>query len=108
MATAQKDNTHIFENETATLLSEAYGQKIIQWANSGEGYTPVVRKEEEEPVEDIVTIKKEIIDLCKTLGGTANETLMATLKEYASNGNPNSIKSIDKAKDCLAAIKALN
>ena len=108
MATAQKDNTHIFENETATLLSEAYGQKIIQWANSGEGYTPVVRKEEEEPVEDIVIIKKEIIDLCKTLGGTANETLMATLKEYASNGNPNSIKSIDKAKDCLAAIKALN
>lgn len=108
MATVQKDNTHIFENETATLLSESYGRKIIQWANSGEGYTPVVRKEDDEIVEDIATIKKEIIDMCTALGGTKNEALMSTLKTYTSNGNPNAIKSIDKAKECLAAIKALN
>ena len=108
MATAQKDNTHIFENETATLLSEAYGKKIIEWANSGEGYTPVVRKNEDEVIEDIAAIKKEIIDVCTALGGTKNETLMATLKNFVANGNPNAIKSVDKAKECLEAIKALN
>ena len=27
MAEVQKDNTHIFENETATLLNESYGEK---------------------------------------------------------------------------------
>ena len=43
MATSQKDNTHLFEDDITTLLSEAHGQKLIEWANSGEGYTPPVR-----------------------------------------------------------------
>lgn len=29
-----KDNTHIFENDTAVKLSEEHGKKIIRWANS--------------------------------------------------------------------------
>ena len=106
MATAQKDNTHIFENETATLLSEAYGRKIIQWANSGEGYTPVVRKEESVDMEDeLKAIKKEIITKCTELGGTKNEALMAELKNFTANGNPNSIKDVDMARQCLEAIQ---
>lgn len=108
-AEAQKDNTHIFENEGSTLLTEKHGQKIIQWANSGEGYTPVVRKEEPEApaTDDLAAIKKEIIDMCKDLGGTTNTELMAVLKNYVANGNPNAIKSLDKAKSCLADVKAL-
>lgn len=43
MATSQKDNTHLFENELSILLSELHGRKLIEWANSGEGYTPPVR-----------------------------------------------------------------
>lgn len=106
MATAQKDNTHIFENETATLLNEAYGRKIIQWANSGEGYTPVVRKEESVDAEDeLKAIKKDIIAKCTELGGTKNEALMAELKNFAANGNPNSIKDVEKARQCLDAIQ---
>lgn len=106
MATAQKDNTHIFEGETATLLSEAYGKKIIQWANSGEGYTPVVRKEESVEIEDeLKTIKKDIIAKCTELGGTKNEALMTELKKFTANGNPNAIKDVQKAKDCLEAIQ---
>lgn len=106
MATAQKDNTHIFESETATLLSEAYGKKIIKWANSGEGYTPVVRKEEPVETEDeLKTIKKDIIAKCTELGGTKNEALMTELKKFTSNGNPNAIKDVQKAKDCLEAIQ---
>ena len=107
MATAQKDNTHIFEGETATLLSEAYGRKIIQWANSGEGYTPVVRKEEEtdNAEEALKNVKKDIIAKCTELGGTKNEALMETLKEFVPSGNPNAIKSISVAYQCLDAVQ---
>lgn len=113
MAEAQKDNTHIFENEVATLLSEDYGERIIKWANSGEGYTPPVRGREDERgtqstnQEDLTSVKKEIIMLCTTLGGTKNEALMTTLKEYISSGNPNAFRDFDKAKACLDKLKTL-
>lgn len=110
MAEAQKDNTHIFEHETATLLSEAYGEKIMQWANSGDGYTPPVRGKEEDSAssgEDIKDVKKEIVALCSTLGGTKNEKLMSTLKEVVPNGNPNAIKDIVVAKELLEKLKTL-
>ena len=111
MAETQKDNTHIFENETTTLLNESYGEKIMEWADSGEGYTPVVRNKSDEPSEngtdDIAAIKKKIIAYCSRLGGTKNENLMNVLKEYVSNGNPNGIKDVQKAKECLDKIKEL-
>ena len=52
-------------------------------------------------------IKKEIISLCGSLGGTKNEELMTTLKSYVANGNPNAIKDLDTAKECLAKIKEI-
>ena len=109
MAEVQKDNTHIFENEGATLLSDDDGRRIIQWANSGEGYTPPVRGREvanETSTDDLTSIKKEIISLCTQLGGTKNTELMSTLKSYVSSGNPNAIKSLEDAKTCLEKIKA--
>ena len=36
MAKCEKDNTHIFENEGYTILSEDFGKKIIKWANSSD------------------------------------------------------------------------
>ncbi len=111
MAEAQKDNTHIFENETATLLTEAYGEKIMKWANSGDGYTPPVRGREDaanaDSSDDISSVKSEIISLCTTLGGTKNQELMSKLKEYVPSGNPNAIRNLDKAKECLEAIKVV-
>ena len=109
MAEPQKDNTHIFENDNATLLTETHGQKIIKWANTSDieptrpQFTTTTTVTE--PVEDIAVIKKEIISVCTQLGGTKNETLMTTLKEFAPSGNPNAIKDIQKAKDCLSKIK---
>lgn len=108
LSTVSKDNTHIFQNEGAVLLTEAYGEKIMKWANEGEGYTPVVRKEESaDTTDDLPAIKKAIIAKCTELGGTKNEGLMATLKEFVPSGNPNSIKSLDVAQACLDAISAL-
>ena len=60
-----------------------------------------------ESVEDIADIKKEIISLCTKLGGTKNETLMTTLKEFTVSGNPNAIKDVQKAKACLTKIKEI-
>jgi len=114
MAEAQKDNTHIFENEVATLLSEDYGERIIKWANSGEGYTPPVRGRDESEggtqstyQDDLATVKKEIVALCTDLGGTKNEELMAELKKFTASGNPNALRDFDKAKDCLEKLKTL-
>ena len=108
-AEVQKDNTHIFEHEGATLLTENHGRKIMQWANSGEGYTPIVRKEDEEnkTIDELSSIQNEIISYCTQLGGTKNKELMTTLKEYAANGNPKGIKDISKAKECLEKVKAI-
>lgn len=108
MAEAQKDNTHIFENESSTLLNESYGEKIIRWANSGEGYTPVIKKEEtSETNDELKDAKKEIVALCTSLGGTKNEALMTTLKAVVPSGNPNAIKDLDIAKQLLADLQSL-
>ena len=105
IAEQQKDNTHIFTGRSGVILSEEHGKKIIQWANSGEGYTPRARQADENPVEDLASVKKEIISLCTEAGGSKNADLMNLLKNHVASGNPNAIKSIDKAKECLEDIK---
>ena len=102
-AEPQKDNTHIFDSEGPTILSEAHGVKIMQWANSGEGYTPVVRKEEP-ATDDLKEIKAEIIEAAKAAGGSTNQNVMAVIKEYSPSGNPNAIKDLDKAKELLGRL----
>lgn len=109
-AEVQKDNTHIFEHEGSTLLTETHGKKIIQWANSGEGYTAPQRDDAPENNADddeLPKIKKQIIKICTAVGGQKNEELMTTLKEFTKNGNPNALKDVDKAKECLAAVKKI-
>ena len=110
-AEVQKDNTHIFDSEGPTILTEAHGAKIMKWANSGEGYTPVVRKPEEDVVDafvdDLKAIKTKIINVAKNLGGTGNEDVMSAIKEYVPSGNPNAIRDIDKAKELLEKLEGL-
>lgn len=104
-AEVQKDNTHIFEAQGPTLLTEMHGQKLIQWANDGEGYTPVDRNAEPSSVEeDIETIKKEIVDICNSLGGGANQDLM---DYFNKNGNFNGFTDIKKLKKYLKDVKKI-
>lgn len=104
-AEVQKDNTHLFDHEGATLLTEGHGIKIMQWANSGEGYTPIVRKTDgevdSEPSSDLDTIKKQIIAKATELGGSKNKGVVAVAKEL---GNPNKIEDIEEAKKYLEAL----
>lgn len=107
-AEVEKDNTHIFENDSNRLLTEEDGRKIIRWANSGEGYTPINRNKEEAPAgAELDDIHTEIINLCNELGGTKNEDLMAVLKKYSKNGNPKAVKDLATAKAMLEEVKAL-
>ena len=105
MAESQKDNTHIFENDNATLLTEKHGIKLIEWANSSDVEPTQPTKFVASTVtpealeEDLKTLKKDIVSLCTELGGSQNEDLMKIVKKYASNGNPNKIKDIAKAKE---------
>lgn len=112
VAEIQKDNTHLFDSEGPTILSENHGKKIIQWANSGEGYTPVVRKPEEDVVDlvedDLKSIKAQIVTVAKEAGGPKNETVMGIIKKYVPGGNPNAIRDIDKAKELLAELQSIN
>ena len=109
MAEVQKDNTHIFEGGTA-LLSETHGEKIIEWANSGSGFTVPLREtklSENLDDKDLEELKKMTVEKCKELGGANNERLMEILKTYVPNGNPNSIKNIEKLRQLYAEISTL-
>lgn len=111
VASADKDNTHLFDGRFE-VLTESDGEKLYDWANQGEAPAPKVLQptysEASVSDEDILKdVKKEIISLCTQLGGTKNETLMTTLKEFVPSGNPNAIKDVQKAKDCLAKIKEI-
>lgn len=105
MAESQKDNTHIFENDNATLLTEKHGIKLIEWANTSDIEPTQPTKFTDSTVtpevleDDLKTLKKDIVGLCTELGGSQNEDLMKIVKKYASNGNPNKIQDIVKAKE---------
>ncbi len=111
MATCEKDNTHLFEDEGEILLSETFGKKLVDWANSGEGYTPPVRNASgtsiPESGDGVDELRTEIIKICSGLGGAKNETLMELLKSYERSGNPNKIKDFGKLTELLSKLKEM-
>lgn len=111
VASADKDNTHLFDGKFE-VLSEKDGVRLYEWANKGDA--PAPKKETPKYTETVYDdedvlkeVKKEIITYCTKLGGTKNADLMATLKDYTTNGNPNQISDVAKAKECLEKIKAV-
>lgn len=117
MAEVQKDNTHLFEHEGAVLLSEAHGEKLIKWANSGEGYTPVPRNDSnltttEKSIEDIIVeIEKTATSLAEK--GIEKTTIGDTIKSIFTDAkgkpsaNYNAIKDNDTANKVLEALKKI-
>ena len=108
-AEVQKDNTHIFEGEGPTLLTENHGRKIIQWANSGEGYTPVAKKDTTEPPADkLSSLKDEIITLMGGIieSGVSKDEVYAVISENnGGNKNPNSLKTEEACEKVLEQLK---
>ena len=109
VATADKDNTNLFDGKY-DVLTEKHGEALYDWANSSDipaTVKPVPKYDAAEiaPEDELKAIKTDIVTLCKSLGGTKNADLMAALKEFAPSGNPNSIRDIDKARECLNKVK---
>lgn len=111
IAHADKDNTKIFDGRY-DVLTEKDGEALYAWANDSD-IPPTVKepkKYEEVSItseDELTLIKKEIITLCTQLGGTKNSQLMETLATFVPSKNPNAIRSIDKARECLAALKGI-
>lgn len=95
MAYGSKDRTSIFDNRQFKIEPKV-GQTLMQWLMSGVDTPSEVvassNSHKTNPEEAKVDLKAEIIEICKELGGSKNETLMDVLKKYTPNGNPNSIK----------------
>lgn len=95
-AETQKDNTHIFEGQGSTILTEKHGEEIIKWANSGEKRTvkkPVIKQAVPETVEEL---QKAIITKATELGGSSNQELLDTFQAMLGTKNPNSCKDKEK------------
>jgi len=107
MAEAQKDNTHIFENEGLVLLSESHGKKVIKWANSGEAEYVPVQRHGETPAEEIAKLKGEAIELAKFLGGQKNQSLMDEIEKYTKSGNPNKIKDVEDLRSLVSTLNLM-
>lgn len=56
---------------------------------------------------ELADLKQKIIALCNALGGKSNAEMMATLKEYIPSCNPNALRSVDKAKELLGKLTAM-
>lgn len=108
-----KDNTGLFDQKYE-VLTEKHGAMLYDWANSGVGVpqnivpaTGVASEVPSEKVDELKEIKKQIVARCTELGGTKHPTLMSVLKEFVPSGNPNAIRDLEKAKDCLKAVNTL-
>lgn len=109
MAEAQKDNTHIFENEGAVLLSEDHGRRIIKWANTSKVEPPkrtrqVETEQAQATGDELATIIKQIDGLAKVKAKDNKEAVTNAIKSAHSSANYNSIKDIDVAKKVLESL----
>lgn len=97
IATAMKDNTHIFENRF-DVLTEKDGEAIYEWANSGEAAAqkPRVKKEPTVVYDSIEDAQSKIADKVSALigSGVEREEIGKTIKAVAGTAN---YKKIDDA-----------
>lgn len=110
LATVQKDNTHIFEGSSGEVLSETFGKKIIEWANSGEGYTPPIRESKiEKPTKAVNenSLKTEVVSLATKLIKVKKTETRQLIKKYSSDGDPRNIISEEDLQSLLEELKKL-
>lgn len=105
LAHADKDNTGLWPETRYAVITAKDGEALYEWCEKGEQPAPKIDIQKNvEPVvaeDDLKSIKTQIVDRCKALGGTGNADMMALLKTYVTSGNPNAIRDISKAKELL-------
>lgn len=108
VADPQKDNTHIFENATPSMLNESHGEKIIKWANSS-GIEPKKtvspNTEAGNAERELQNCIGEILKVATKLIAVDKQGTLAMIKQYAANGNPKSITDMDSARKLYKELK---
>lgn len=97
-AFGSKDRTGVLDGKTFTITPKT-GRDLMQWLQSGADVSVpdvVKTKAPTVPVENIVDdLKKKVMDICKKYG-SSNTDLMNIVREFAPNGNPNTISDEEK------------
>lgn len=121
-ADVQKDNTHLFENDGTVMLTERHGEKVIEWANSDEGYTAPARATQiptpenagDAANDETASIIAKIDTMAKELGdaGVPKAAIADAIKsQFKVNGrasaNYNAIKDVATAQAVLAELEKL-
>lgn len=104
-AVAQKDNTHIFENDGAIILTEKHGERVMQWANSGDGYTPINFKDsispedaEKKELNDVINELKDICSDATRVKKIVTATVLNNKIAELNDGVKNFTKNTDLEK----------
>jgi len=101
VAEAMKDNTHIFEDRY-DVLTEKDGEKLFDWANSGDAPAPKpIVKTSTVIEEDIKEVKKQVVGLAREKSAISDDiktTVKGILAKYHTSGNPNKIEDIEQLK----------
>lgn len=107
-AFGSKDRTSLFDQKTFKITPKV-GETLMKWLEGGVETESVVVATQHVANKEVGTanLKQEIIALCKTLGGVRNETLMAVLKKYTPNANPNSITDENVLKELHSELTQL-
>jgi hypothetical protein len=93
-----KDRTSQFDQKSFKITPEI-GKQMMRWLEGGTDEPVQVVKEtiqKADPKDALDSVQKQVIELCKKLGGSDNVELMTLLKENTPDGkgNPNTIKDI--------------
>lgn len=95
IASAQKDNTHLFENRYE-VLTEKDGEALYDWANSGA-----------EALFNISKAQQDIIDLATELGGSKNPEVKAATIDILNEANPKNCTNEALLRQSLKALNSL-
>ena len=98
VATAQKDNTHLFENKYE-MLTEKDGEALYEWANSGEERVPTLE-------EKLKPLQKQVTDVAVKKGGSKNPSVVEVLKKYGII-NPSDCLDEEKLNNTLKELEKI-
>lgn len=112
LAHADKDNTGLWNETRFSVITAKDGEDLFDWCEKGElpAPKPVIQKSVEPVAEDdtLVSIKKELTDLCNNLVKQKKMTakdIKAFIKEHAGVEMPSNISDINAANKCLELMK---
>jgi len=111
VALGSKDRTSLFDGKYFKITPDV-GKTLMKWLQSGTETPVEVIKESTHvanPAKAKSAMHDQIIELCKKLGGSENETLMELLKKHTPDGkgNPNSIKDTKALTDLYVELQDL-